>query len=282
MSGKHRSGNRVDPDRRKLLRGATVAFGAGAVGAAAIATPAVAAPGDTMKQGQANSAGDATTTIQTDSATVPTLDVNRFLRLEPAAGALPASPEAGMIAVDEFSDLNVAGTDFDQGTIWGVVPSSSWATMTYPVKALRILDTRFMGTYGSMVIAGRSNISNGRLASNRQITLSLANARTAETFQAFPPVGIAINLTVVNTTGDGFIRVWGSGEPPAVSSLNFRTGYVLSNFVETPVGPHSHDDGFGLRPVGAINIYTTRGTGIVVDLVGVISPLPAPYEPGIS
>jgi hypothetical protein len=279
MSGKHAAGNRVDPGRRKLLRGATVAFGAGAAAAAAVGSPAVAAPGDTMKQGEANSADAATTTIQSDSAAVPTLDVNRFLRLEPATGALPTSPEAGMFAVDEFGDLNVAGTDFDDGNMWGVVPSSQWATMTLPVKALRILDTRFMDIYGPMVVAGRNNIASGRLRTNRTITLSLAGARTAETFQAFPPLGIAINLTVVNTTGDGFVRVWGSGEPPAISSLNFRSGYVLSNFVETPVGPHSHDYGSGPLPVGAINIYTTLATGIVVDLVGVISPLPMSNEP---
>jgi hypothetical protein len=85
-----------------------------------------------------------------------------------------------------------------------------------------------------MVIAGRNNITNGRLGSGTQITLSLGNARTAETNQAFPPLGIAINLTVVNTTGDGYVKVWRSGAAPAVSSLTFRTGYVLSNFVETP------------------------------------------------
>jgi hypothetical protein len=40
-----------------------------------------------------------------------------------------------------IGDLNVAGNDFHLGNVWGVVPSSLWATMTYPIKAIRILDT---------------------------------------------------------------------------------------------------------------------------------------------
>lgn len=63
------------------------------------------------------------------------------------------------------------------------------------------------------------------------------------------------NVTAVSPESDGFITIWGTGNKPATSSLNFRKGQVIANQV------HVREDRTSFK------IYSHAKTHIVVDRV---------------
>lgn len=68
---------------------------------------------------------------------------------------------------------------------------------------------------------------------------------------------VFVNVTVVSAKGDGFVTVWGGGPRPDVSNLNFGAGDTICNTSWVPV----HH--------GGIQIYTSAGADIIVDLQAV-------------
>lgn len=66
-----------------------------------------------------------------------------------------------------------------------------------------------------------------------------------------------VNVTVVSAQGDGFVTVWGGGPRPDVSNLNYGAGDTICNTSWVPV----HH--------GGIQIYTSAGADIIVDLQAV-------------
>lgn len=70
----------------------------------------------------------------------------------------------------------------------------------------------------------------------------------------------AVQITVADTAGPGFLTVWsGQGRRPEASVLNYRlAGDVDGNFVVVP-----------LAPDGTFQVYTLAHAGIIVDLMGV-------------
>ena len=79
------------------------------------------------------------------------------------------------------------------------------------------------------------------------------------------PAGIAaavLNVTSVDAGADGYVTVWPSGtEQPTASSLNPLAGDTAPNLVTVSVGAN-----------GAVSIYSSCTSGIVVDLFGVYVP----------
>ena len=69
----------------------------------------------------------------------------------------------------------------------------------------------------------------------------------------------AVQITVADTAGPGFLTVWsGQGRRPEASVLNHRhTGDIDGNFVIVP-----------LAPDGTFQVYTLVHAGIIVDLTG--------------
>lgn len=63
------------------------------------------------------------------------------------------------------------------------------------------------------------------------------------------------NVTVVNPESDGFITLWGTGNKPATSSVNFRKGQVIANQV------HVSEERTSFK------IYSHARTHIVVDRI---------------
>lgn len=74
---------------------------------------------------------------------------------------------------------------------------------------------------------------------------------------AFGVSAILANLTIVATTGGGYVTVWASGQPrPAASNINFSPNQVIANTFLVPVGAD-----------GAIQIYSyPAGINILIDI----------------
>jgi hypothetical protein len=66
-----------------------------------------------------------------------------------------------------------------------------------------------------------------------------------------------VNVTVVGAQAGGFVTVWGGGPRPDVSNLNFGAGDTICNTSWVPV---QH---------GGIQVYTSAGADIIVDLQAV-------------
>lgn len=68
----------------------------------------------------------------------------------------------------------------------------------------------------------------------------------------------ALNVTVVNPEGDGYLTVWPCGSTrPNASNINFTPGAVMANGVVAPAGSD-----------GRVCVYSSAPTDVIVDLVG--------------
>ena len=82
---------------------------------------------------------------------------------------------------------------------------------------------------------------------------------------ATPPQGVAavsLNVTVTNTTGNGFVTVYPCGTRAEVSSVNYFAGQTVANAVIAP-----------LSPTGELCFYSLVNTDLIVDINGFF-PLP--------
>lgn len=79
---------------------------------------------------------------------------------------------------------------------------------------------------------------------------------------AVPMSGVAAifgNLTIVATTGGGYVTLYASGSPrPTASNINFNPGQVIANTFLVPLGPD-----------GSISIYSyPAGVNVIIDVQG--------------
>jgi hypothetical protein len=71
---------------------------------------------------------------------------------------------------------------------------------------------------------------------------------------------VSANVTVTNTSGNGFISLWPEGAPqpsPLVSSLNYLAGQTIANAVTAPLGTN-----------GGITVYAKVGLDLIIDVNG--------------
>jgi hypothetical protein len=72
---------------------------------------------------------------------------------------------------------------------------------------------------------------------------------------------VVVNLTAVNPAGTGFLTAYPTGQsPPTASNLNVTSGSVVANLVEVGIGAG-----------GAISIYSSTRSDVVVDLEGYVN-----------
>ena len=113
----------------------------------------------------------------------------------------------------------------------------------------RLLDTR----------SGTGVASAGPLVLNQQIDLGVTGVG------GVPATGVsavALNVTVDQPTGTGYLTVWPSGDPrPTASTHNFEPGLTVANLVLAKVGAN-----------GKVSIYNSAGqTQVVADVIGYYS-----------
>ncbi len=115
----------------------------------------------------------------------------------------------------------------------------------YPVPPCRVADTRYpAGPFGGPEI---------RAESVRSFAIPASGCAIPSTAVAY-----SVNITVVPDGPLSYLTAWGAGSPqPNVSTLNSLDGGVVANAAIVPAGTN-----------GAISIYVTNGTHVVLDING--------------
>ncbi len=152
-----------------------------------------------------------------------------------------------IVHFDSNADL-VNDTDAvsdDPGTVGGKDPTAFRVGLGYyTLEPCRLLDTR----------------SGAPLVDSALRTFALAGACGIPASAK----ALALNLTAVSPTGDGFLTLWPSGEAqPLASNLNFRAGQTRTNNAVLALGAGAIDARPALpgAPVGG-------SLHLVIDVVG--------------
>jgi hypothetical protein len=69
--------------------------------------------------------------------------------------------------------------------------------------------------------------------------------------------GVALNVTVTQPAGTGYVTVWDQSTPPATSNLNFVPGQTVPNLVFAPVSAD-----------GKVRLQPSTNTHLIADLAG--------------
>ncbi|MDO3701937.1 hypothetical protein Q3W71_09620 [Micromonospora sp. C28SCA-DRY-2] len=254
----------TEPDRpasrRTLLRRAAVTGGAAVAATAVTATPASAAPGDPVVIGLPNSGGPTTVTsaapaggatLALRNATGATLHIEKGPSYTSPAptGALYA--EGTALAV---SNGNGAYSAF----------STANATMLVPVPPTRILDTRSAAGRARLIEGAGRIDAQGRAVADSFLVVHLQGiAEYAD--------GMLGNITVANTEKAGFVTVYGRGDRPNASTINWwSAGQLLSNGVITQLGAYETANGDYYPDVVGIYVPKASATALILDVTGLL------------
>lgn len=113
------------------------------------------------------------------------------------------------------------------------------------LEPARLLDTRPDGP--------QKGYSGTKPTAGQTITLQIAGRGNVP---ATGVAAVALNLTVTEATGPGFVTVWGDGDQPPTSNLNVETaGQTVPNLVITPVAAD-----------GTVRIFTQSGAHVLADV----------------
>lgn len=252
--------------RRSVLRTAATATGAAVAATAAVTaattTSASAANGDPVKLGQPNT-GTSKTTLRSaalsGAATLELANPNGVpLTLQPGGAA--TLPGSFVPTIDGFS---VVGTDPTTGALQHRHAFTSQnATMPVSVPPTRVLDTRTAAGRSRLVEGHQDIDSSGRAVAGAFLVVNLdgivVNGR-----------GLLGNVTVANTTRGGFATVWGRGETPESSTINWwGAGQLLSNGVIAQIGPWDENTS------GVVAIYVHTPAVVILDVTALLVHIP--------
>jgi hypothetical protein len=129
-------------------------------------------------------------------------------------------------------------------------PGQPGALAFYPVQPCRIFDTRTAsGAFGGPTMAADQT---------RNFAVPSSTCNVPGTAQAY-----VTNATVVPPAPFGFLTMFPAGQPrPTVSTLNAIDGALTSNAAIVPAGTG-----------GAISVYTSSATHLLLDISGYFAPL---------
>ncbi len=185
-------------------------------------------------------------TVWPSGQTQPTVSTLNSLdgRIKANAAIVPAGA-GGAISVFASDPANVV-IDING---YFVPVSVAQGLAFYPVTPCRLADTRnATGTFGGpSMIAGAS----------RNFPVQSGPCGIPATAQAY-----VVNMTVVPSGSLGFLTAWPTGsQQPLASTLNALTGAITSNLAIVPAGTG-----------GAISVYVTDRTDLVIDITGYFAP----------
>jgi hypothetical protein len=128
-------------------------------------------------------------------------------------------------------------------------PGSSGALTFYPVTPCRVADTRNAdGPFGGPEMEAQST---------RSFAIPASACNIPNTAAAY-----SLNVTVVPDGSLSYLTAWPAGSPqPFVSTLNSPDGSVVANAAIVPAGTS-----------GAISIYVTNPTQVILDINGYFAP----------
>ena len=208
------------------------------------------------------------------NVTVTQAHGNGFATVFPCGGAVPNASNLNYLTGDTvpnsvITGLGAAGaiciyTSAATHLIVDIAGYFADTTAFTPLAApARVLDSRPAGD----TVDGQFQRS-GVLAAGATMTLPVGGRA------GVPPTAasVALNVTVTQAQGNGFATVFPcGGAVPNASNLNYLTGDTVPNSVIT-----------GLGAAGAICIYTSAATHLIVDIAGyfadttAFTPLAAP------
>ena len=173
-----------------------------------------------------------------------------FVTVWPTGVGRPLASNLNMVAGATVPNLVTVGLGaggqvdlFSSADAHLVVDVVGWyASGLVPVTPGRLMDTR-EGLGG--VVLGPGDTRELQVAGREGVPATGALA-------------VALNVTVVEPTGAGFLTVWPSGAQPTASNLNFVAGRTVANAVLVGVGAD-----------GRIRLFNSSGTThVVVDVAG--------------
>ncbi len=128
-----------------------------------------------------------------------------------------------------------------------------------PSSPVRICDTRDV-----QAIGGTGDVTSGvtgRCANSGTPVSPSAPLTVQVTGVGGVPAGakvVVTNITVANTSGNGYLTAWPQGgSMPATSNINWRKGEIVPGMVVST-----------LNPSGQMEVYTSVAANVVVDVVG--------------
>jgi hypothetical protein len=128
-----------------------------------------------------------------------------------------------------------------------------------PITPCRVADTRpnsgFSSPFGPPSLVG---------GATRNFPIPSSGCGVPSTAQAY-----SLNITVVpNGTPLSYLTAWATGSPqPTVATLNDLSGVTLGNAAIVPAGTG-----------GAISLYVTSDTDVIIDINGYFAPADAPAQ----
>ncbi|WP_328343887.1 hypothetical protein [Micromonospora sp. NBC_00421] len=258
-----------EPDRsasrRALLRRAAVTGGA-AVAATAVAAvnaaPATAATGDPVVLG-----GTTTGTLHT-VVTGAADGGAATLALKNSTGATlrltrrPPSYGWGGGLLSTADGLGVQRV-VDGAVVQHETLTTANATMLVPIPPTRVLDSR-SATGRARLLEGAGRVDpQGRVLAD---TLLVVHLRDIVDYGD----GLMGNVTVANTARSGFATVWGRGQLPTASTINWwEAGQLLSNGVISQLGGYETAGGDYYPDVVAVWV-AAGATAVILDVTGLL------------
>ncbi|GAB3185700.1 hypothetical protein FHX75_13576 [Micromonospora palomenae] len=257
-----------EPDRsasrRTLLRRAAVTGGAAVAATAATAanaTPAAAANGDPLAIGQANQASWETVLHGTGPGATLVLqnDTGASLHLKRQD---VTNPKWGDIYPTTAGLAHVTTTSTG-APVRNEVLTTANATMLVPIPPTRVLDTR-SAAGRARLLEGHSQIdSQGRAVAGAWLLVHLDGIVNYGD-------GLIGNVTVAKTEKGGFATVYGRGNAPGASTINWwGAGQLLSNGVITQLGAWSTANGDYYPDTVAIWVQKSA-TAVILDVTGLL------------
>jgi hypothetical protein len=267
--------------RTALRRGAAVLAGVAGLGVAgAVSGPAAnAAPGDNLVLGQANDAGGALTTLNSNAGT-GTLEVSNAgdgapLRVAIGSASVPDLSQAGDIfSIDGFQDGTVgipvythASGDAQFFPLASLVFTDFTAIQPVPIIPTRVVDTRNPAGRRRLLVPAGSLDSAGRIIGGRSVTLVLSDLVAG--FGA-----VYANVVSTGSTAGGFLQIYPAEPRPGASTVNFAAGQTIANFSLTGM---SFDDTNGFT----VKIFASVTSHAVVDVTAFAVGSPAFVNPAV-
>ena len=163
----------------------------------------------------------------------------------------------------QASNLNwVAGQTIPNSVT--VRPGSAGAVSVYNSAGSTNVLVDVVGYYDARPGAGFTSLAPARLSDSRTTTPWSAGTTREVTVAGLAGVpdgadAVVANVTVTNTTAEGFLTIWPSGQArPPTSSLNWTPGATIANAVTVKVGTG-----------GNLSLYSPAGdVDVIVDVVG--------------
>ena len=182
-----------------------------------------------------------------------------FLTVYPGGVSRPASSSVNYVADDIASNMVLTGLDSSGvACVFSMVPAHVVVDVTgwfplgssfTPTTPVRAADTRPWTTPGVRPVAAI------KVGPSNQLEVQLTDL--GATVPASGVGSVAVNVTVTDTDGAGFVTVWGCGTLPETSSLNFAAGQTIPNLVVTQVSA-----------TGTVCVHASTNAHVIVDVVG--------------